>query len=157
MTSNKNIFKPNLRRLFSYSNCGNLIRLVGGSGVKNNVGAVAGSIRGKEGRIGVWIQGKQYLLHRLIWIWHYGDIPDKLEVDHYNRDKTDNRIENLRLVTRSVNQHNTGKGVRFRPKNTLNPFEAHIKLDGKTKSAYFKTEEETIQQRSTWLKEVNDG
>ena len=30
------------------------------------------------------------------------------EIDHINRNKTDNRIKNLRDVSKSVNQHNSG-------------------------------------------------
>jgi hypothetical protein len=48
---------------------------------------------------------KQYL-HRLIWILHFGAIPPDLEIDHINGNRSDNRIENLRLVTRSVNLKN---------------------------------------------------
>lgn len=34
---------------------------------------------------------------------HYGDIPDGMEIDHINRIKDDNRIENLRVVTKRQN------------------------------------------------------
>lgn len=38
---------------------------------------------------------------------HNGPIPDGLFIDHIDRDKRNNRIENLRLVTWSENQRNT--------------------------------------------------
>ena len=53
----------------------------------------------------VMIKRKRYLVHRLIWLYHHGEMP-KI-VDHINRDKTDNRIENLREVTRKENSWNT--------------------------------------------------
>ena len=51
--------------------------------------------------------GTLALEHRAIWELHNGPIPDGLVIDHINRDKTDNRIENLRVATRSQNNHNT--------------------------------------------------
>lgn len=47
---------------------------------------------------------KQLLMHRLIM----GDPKGKV-VDHINRDGLDNRRENLRIVTQSINAHNAGK------------------------------------------------
>ncbi len=47
---------------------------------------------------------RNYIMaHRLIWIVAKGDIPDGLEVNHINGLKTDNRINNLELVTRADN------------------------------------------------------
>ena len=69
----------------------------------------------------VYIKGALYSAHRLIWILHNNDSP-KNDLDHINRNKHDNRIENLRSVSRSVNAHNSGnrsnslcKGVSYRP------------------------------------------
>ena len=44
--------------------------------------------------------------HRLMWIHHNGTIPYLREIDHINRDKGDNRIENLRCVSVSTNRKN---------------------------------------------------
>lgn len=46
--------------------------------------------------------------HRLRWFLHYGFFPSK-QIDHINRDKTDNRISNLRLVSARENQLNCYK------------------------------------------------
>jgi hypothetical protein len=54
------------------------------------------------------IEGVWYLVHHLIWIWHFGDIDElrkQFVMDHENWDKLDNRIENLRWVTDSENNH----------------------------------------------------
>lgn len=60
--------------------------------------------------------------HRVAWMHYYGEVPeDGMYVDHINGDKSDNRIENLRLVTPQQSQFNTPprggqsglKGVAF--------------------------------------------
>lgn len=52
------------------------------------------------------IDGKHYKVHRLVWIWHHGEVPEGMELDHINRDHWDNRIENLRAVPKSLNMRN---------------------------------------------------
>lgn len=49
--------------------------------------------------------GKRYLEHRLAWFYVHGEMP-KHEIDHINQIRDDNRISNLRQVTRSENQRN---------------------------------------------------
>jgi len=55
--------------------------------------------------------GKHNSASRLAWFLVNGQIPDKLEIDHIDRDKTNNRIANLRLVDRKGNLWNR----KFRP------------------------------------------
>lgn len=49
--------------------------------------------------------------HRLAWLYFYGDWPLSA-IDHINRDKTDNRISNLRLVSDAQNMQNRFKTRR---------------------------------------------
>jgi hypothetical protein len=44
--------------------------------------------------------------HRFVWEYFNGPIPDGLQIDHINRDKTDNRLVNLRAVSASENMRN---------------------------------------------------
>lgn len=48
--------------------------------------------------------GTAYKAHRLIWLHVYGKWPDH-ELDHINRDKSDNRLCNLRECSDSQNAH----------------------------------------------------
>lgn len=67
-------------------------------------GSIAGSLD-KDGYIILKINRKQYKAHRVAWAMHYGEWPDKI-IDHINKDKKDNRIENLRLATDSQSRQN---------------------------------------------------
>ena len=51
------------------------------------------------------IYDKQYLAHRVAWAIYYGEWP-RSEIDHIDRVKDNNAINNLRTVTRSENLKN---------------------------------------------------
>lgn len=78
-------------------------------------GQRAGHVTSK-GRWRVEIYNVQYLTNRVIWVWHHGDIPDGMMVDHIDGDTTNNRIGNLRLGTNQQNQYNRGpkNGRRYK-------------------------------------------
>ena len=61
--------------------------------------------RNHQGYREVVMNNKQYQEHRIIWLYVYGAMPDG-HIDHINRCRDDNRIANLRVVTRSQNKHN---------------------------------------------------
>ena len=44
--------------------------------------------------------------HRVAWIYEHGSIPEGMQIDHINGNRSDNRLVNLRVVTRSENQQN---------------------------------------------------
>ena len=66
-----------------------------GSKFPNGYLSVSWSEDGKRSRL---------LVHRVVWIMHHGVVPQT--IDHINRDRTDNRIENLRDVSMSINHMN---------------------------------------------------
>ena len=64
--------------------------------------------------------GKQYLAHRWVWEQHNGPIPKGMEIHHINSNKSDNRIENLALVTHKENCNKSdlwGNGYAYYPLN----------------------------------------
>jgi hypothetical protein len=69
-------------------------------------GAEAGCVRPNGYRM-VGISGYKIMAHRLIWLLEKGTFPS-LEIDHINRQPDDNRIINLREVTRQQNVLNRG-------------------------------------------------
>lgn len=101
-------------------------------------GAVAGYIC-KDGYRQIVFNGKRIPAHKIIWAMAYGSMPDML--DHINGDRTDNRLENLRPVTKRENNMNkkirsdntTGiTGVRWHEQRQK--WNARIALDGKERS-----------------------
>lgn len=49
-------------------------------------------------------------VHRLIWFFHNGEWPNG-EIDHLDMNRTNNRIENLRVVNRSDNVSHSGRRI----------------------------------------------
>ena len=111
---------------------------------KHKKDTIVGSV-GNHGYVTTMIKKQRYLIHRLIYAYHFGaEALIGFEIDHIDRDKTNNSIENLRLVKRSQNMHNTkAKGVSFKKSNQK--WVAQIQVNKKRKHlGYFNTEEEAI-------------
>ena len=119
-----------IRELFSYEN-GYLIRKKANNG-RVKVGEKVYSVNNR-GYSRVGIDRKSYVLHRIIYIYHHGAIPDLAYVDHINQDKSDNRIENLRLVTPRENNFNSTKVKGYSFCESTGKYRAGIRVEGKTK------------------------
>ena len=93
-----------LRELFDYDpETGVFVRKLSRGG-KAMLGAAVGNYAG-GGYLKVSICKRNEYLHRLAWLFIYGSSPVGV-IDHINGKKDDNRIANLRDISRSENQHN---------------------------------------------------
>jgi len=99
------------------------------------IGDIAGHVN-KEGYRKIVVLRKSYQAHRLAWLYVHGRWP-KDQIDHINRNRSDNRIKNLRDVSPQLNSHNTSiagrrslpKGVYKLPGDSLNPWRAIINVN----------------------------
>lgn len=64
------------------------------------------STTNRAGYVVFGFKRNQYRAHRVIWEMHNGEIYEGMEIDHINHIRYDNRIENLRVVTRHDNLKN---------------------------------------------------
>ena len=91
-----------IRSLFTYRG-GDLYWKVrkGSRGLIDNK---AGSLAKNSKYYQIKINSINYKTHRLIFLYHHGYLPK--EIDHIDNDSLNNKIENLRSVTRSQNLMN---------------------------------------------------
>jgi len=119
---------------------------------KNNswVAKKVGDFAGTFDKTGYWktsLNGKSFLVHRIVWQLFNGDIADGMVIDHIDRDSTNNKIENLRMVTTSVNSRNSSMystnstgitGVTYwEPINRPPRYSAFWREDGKLRTKSF--------------------
>jgi hypothetical protein len=103
-------------------------------------GKPAGCLRKDQGYVYIRFMQKQYLAHRLIYAWHCDQEFDDKQIDHIDGNKSNNRIENLRLASPMENANNRGKqknnsvglkGVTYNRR--AKKYQAQIHSLGKTK------------------------
>ena len=102
-----------------------------------------------EGYCRVNFNGRMVAYHVIVWILSTGkDIPQGMEIDHINGNEIDNRIENLRIVTKRGNQqnrkkHRAGRLVGASYHKEYNYWQSQIIIDkNKIFLGYYKTEQE---------------
>jgi hypothetical protein len=69
------------------------------------IGMKAGTLR-KDGYIGIYVDKKYIFAHRAIWEMRNGAIPAGLVIDHIDGNRSNNRIDNLRVCTFQQNHFN---------------------------------------------------
>jgi hypothetical protein len=154
--------KPSLesvRELFAYdASTGAITRRVSTSS-NARAGAQAGSLDAR-GYLIVSIGKVQWKAHRVAWLLHYGEWPVGW-IDHINRDRTDNRIENLRVAEPTISAINRStwgrskyRGVYYDAKWRV--WRASIRFRGdRTHLGPFQTEEDAARGYDTAAKKVH--
>ena len=92
-----------LLKLFIYDpDTGLLVRRIAENN-RNHVGDIAGSAH-SGGYLTVCVEGRSFLLHRIIWKMVTGE--DPFFIDHIDGVRTNNRFANLRSVSSTENSKN---------------------------------------------------
>ena len=124
-----------LRELLHYEPDTGLLRWKIDYGSKNRTGNVAGTSNGK-GYLRISINAERFTAHRLAWAFYYNQDPGGMQIDHIDKNKSNNKIINLRLASHRKNGANSGprknnklgaRGVHY--KN--GKFMAAIEINGK--------------------------
>ena len=97
------------RTLFSYDKMTGLLTRKIRTGNTVKAGEEPGWLT-PEGYRQVGVDGKHYLVHRVIWLMVYGEWPTGF-IDHIDQCHTNNRLQNFRPATKSQNMCNRGKTV----------------------------------------------
>ena len=118
----------------------------------------AGKISGSVNTIGyrfIKIGNRDHSAHRIIWIFHFGKIPANMQIDHINHIRSDNSIDNLRIVSEPDNHKNLSKrksnksgatGVCF--VSRTKKWTAYIRVNGKLLFlGNFTSKESAIKER----------
>lgn len=117
--------------------------------LKNKKGRVIG-YTSQEGYRKAYIFGKYLYLHRVIFFYVHGYLPDL--IDHIDRNKLNNRVSNLREASKSENCLNSSKRItntsgyknvvwhkvakKWRAQVTVNKKRVHVGLFDSPEEAY---------------------
>ena len=101
--------------------------------------SVAGYIRAGLYRL-IKINGIHYLAHRLVFAYYHGRWPQD-QIDHIDGDRQNNRIENLREVSPSMNmknqklrRDNTSGVIGVYWRNSISKWQSQIGINGRQTS-----------------------
>lgn len=135
-------FAEYCRGLFEYREDGSLVWKINRGRVK--AGSIAGSLD-SAGYLPVSIDSVSYKTHQIVFLIHHNYIPKT--IDHIDRHKHNNRIENLRSVSvreNSLNRKEITETPNINKKG--NGFQVYFRFNGKreTFGAYKTIEEATV-------------
>jgi hypothetical protein len=105
----KMITQEYLKSLFSYNGSDLVWKQTRGMA---KTGSVAGTINSRGYRH-IRIDNKFYQAHRLIWIYFNGSLEPEATIDHIDRNRSNNSISNLRIVSKSENNLNSARSDHY--------------------------------------------
>ena len=129
--------QANLKMILHYDEeTGNFHRKLRQKGIQT-VGEIAGTLT-SYGYIRISLFSKQYMAHRLAYLYMEGELPNKyIQVDHIDRNRANNKWSNLRKATNMDNSYNTvmrksnTSGVKgVSQHKTTKMFEAYLSANG---------------------------
>jgi len=92
-----------LQELFAYNDGELIYKKCRG---RQPIGSIAGA-KHHTGYYQISVDKKLYLKHRLVYQYHYGNLLQEQQIDHIDRDRGNNKIENLRVADQTHNLYNT--------------------------------------------------
>lgn len=154
--------KAFLREHFDYNPAGFLIRKKKAA-QNHRLGAIPGT-KHHAGYVLIKIKNRMEMYHRVVWLWHNEKMP-KI-IDHINRNKADNRIENLRAATVRQNASNRSLNSRnkhgflgvFKPKDSPHTFAFTVQYNGNRVSGRgYKTAKDAARVRDFALMTISNN
>lgn len=94
-----------VRRVFDYNPETGVLTWLVRLNSRIRIGSEAGTVDKLSGYRFIQVDGKKYKASRLIWLWMTGEWPAG-EIDHKNRNKSDDRFSNLRDSSHGQNMRN---------------------------------------------------
>ena len=79
------------------------VKTITGYVIKGNIAGA--KVPNSSGYMTMQVHRRMYQAHRLVWLYVHGEFP-KGQIDHKDGDKTNNKLSNLRDVSRGVNLSN---------------------------------------------------
>ena len=100
---------------------------------------------------------KDFYIHRLLGLHYIPNPHNYSEIDHIDRNRKNNSIDNLRWVTKTMNNQNKGLlksnklQIKYISHHKIVGYMFQKTVNGKTHRKWFKTLEETIKYKEEYL------